>query len=234
MAYSVKKNSIVLIGKIDTVAETRAQVIPSLQNRGVISVVVGDYHNGALTEDGKLLTWGGFSNGALGLGDPQQIPLGQPGGFLDQATKDRASRHAWVSPPEVTEPTEVRFDHGAKRPRNDLCFAATAAGWHMGALVLNLDVSKVHSLSGCDIVNLKSWQGDDEEEEEEAEITANIPGHLPRETHPLPIHGPGDLPGFGRGIHTMPFRVGFAGRGHYLGHRPLGRGNSAPGPSPDS
>jgi len=33
-------------------------VLPELQNRGVTSVVLENYHYGALLEDGELLTWG--------------------------------------------------------------------------------------------------------------------------------------------------------------------------------
>jgi SCF-associated factor 1 len=40
----------------------------------------------------------------------------------------------------VTVPTEVRFDHEGKRDKEMFCFAATAAGWHMGALVIDLEV----------------------------------------------------------------------------------------------
>lgn len=48
-------------------------------------------------------------------------------------------------PPMVTTPTEVRFDskRGMKK-REKFCFAAAAAGWHMGALVIDLDVSAPH------------------------------------------------------------------------------------------
>lgn len=36
----------------------------------------GDYHYGAITSDGKLLTWGQYSSGALGHGDDNAL-LGQ-------------------------------------------------------------------------------------------------------------------------------------------------------------
>ena len=54
------------------------------------------------------------------------------------------------TPPEVQVPTEVRFDwqekeeqerkrngQGSKKER--YCFAVTAGGWHMGALVIDLE-----------------------------------------------------------------------------------------------
>lgn len=46
------------MGNTGTDAASTPEVIPELQNKGVIAVVFGDYHFGALTEDGKLLTWG--------------------------------------------------------------------------------------------------------------------------------------------------------------------------------
>ena len=118
-------------------------IIPELQNRSVISVVLGDYHYGALTATGKLLTWGQFSKGALGLGDPLEIEVGQPGGFASEQARNHAVHHRLGllgTPPDVQVPTEVRFDHGEKRRRPKYCFAAAALGWHTGALVIDLDV----------------------------------------------------------------------------------------------
>ena len=118
-------------------------IIPELQNRDVISVVVGDYHYGALTASGELLTWGAFSWGALGLGDPTTAPPGAPGGFATQADRDSATHHQWGLgrvPPEVRVPSTVRFDHGERRARPKFCFAAAACGWHTGALAIDLDV----------------------------------------------------------------------------------------------
>ncbi len=106
----------------------------------VISVVLGDYHSAALTADGKLFTWGAFSQGALGLGDPKDIEVGQPGGFANQQHRAAAKsglRSARV--PDVSVPTEVRFDHGLKKRKDRFCFAVAAAGWHTGALVIDLD-----------------------------------------------------------------------------------------------
>jgi hypothetical protein len=41
-------------------AESQPTILPKLQNQGVISVVLGDYHFGALTASGKLFTWGKY------------------------------------------------------------------------------------------------------------------------------------------------------------------------------
>lgn len=130
----------VLKGDIQTTPETLPTIIPELQNRSVISVVLGDYHFGALTSSGKLLTWGQYSKGALGLGDPVELPIGSPGGFANEQTRERAGRMTFGVPPSVTVPSEVRFDHGLKAGGKveRYCFAAAAGGWHTGALVIDL------------------------------------------------------------------------------------------------
>ena len=122
-------------------------VIPSLQYRGVISVVLGDYHYGALTGTGKLLAWGQFAKGALGLGDPVDIEPGQPGGSSTReqrlAVQDALGCMPFT-PPDVHEPTEVRFNHERKnKGKETYIFAAAAAGWHMGVLVIDLEVSAI-------------------------------------------------------------------------------------------
>lgn len=126
----------------------KPKILPSLQYRKIISVVLGDYHFGALTSDGKLLTWGAFSKGALGLGDPLELDAGRPGGFRTAEEKNAvmdARAHIPFVPPDVQEPTEVRFDWGGAKKKK-YCFAATAAGWHMGALVIDLEVRSAYFL----------------------------------------------------------------------------------------
>ena len=117
-------------------------IIPGLQGIPVVSVHLGDYHFGALTEDGKLLTWGRFQRGALGLGDPHKLPIGSPGGYK---TKEREQMLDGRLDPEVVEtPTEVKFGReGSKK----YAFVASAAGWHFGALVIDLEVSPLAWLS---------------------------------------------------------------------------------------
>ena len=110
-------------------------VLPELQNCGVISVVLGDYHHGALLEDGKLLTWGQVNG--CGLGNPLTLPVGVPGGFLSE--QDKMNAQDWrVRIPAIKVPTEVRFDHDLKQRRETFVFGVAAAGWHMGALVIDL------------------------------------------------------------------------------------------------
>lgn len=130
-----------LSGNVDTTSDTLPQALPELQNKDVISVVIGDYHQGALTANGKLLTWGGYSHGALGLGDPVDISVGDAGGFGTEQDREQATMGRRANtPPPVERPTEVRFDHARKNRKDRFCFAATAAGWHMGALVIDLEV----------------------------------------------------------------------------------------------
>ena len=113
------------MGDTDTTEVSEPTITPALQNKDVISVVLGDHHRAALTAHGKLYTWGGFSAGALGLGDANEI-------------SGRASSH--TSTEFVGVPTEVRFDDG-KKPKNRFCLAVAAGGWHTGALVIDFEVS---------------------------------------------------------------------------------------------
>ncbi|KAF9584248.1 hypothetical protein BGW38_007092 [Lunasporangiospora selenospora] len=57
-----------LLGKDDVQAETLPVVVERLHSN-TCQVEFGDYHQGLLTEDGLLRTWGSFSDGALGHGD---------------------------------------------------------------------------------------------------------------------------------------------------------------------
>ena len=124
------------MGKLDPdTREWNTIVFPELQNRGVISVVLGDYHYGALLEDGKLLTWGKVNG--CGLGNPFNLPVGVPGGFKTEQDRIHAQNRRVVIP-TIEVPTEVRFDHGLKQKRESFVFGVAAAGWHMGALVIDL------------------------------------------------------------------------------------------------
>ncbi|KAK7056409.1 hypothetical protein VNI00_002964 [Paramarasmius palmivorus] len=191
IAYSTEGSSIVLMGDLDTTTESQPQIIPELQDRSVISVVLGDYHYGALTSDGKLLTWGAYSDGALGLGDPADLPVGSPGGFATEEQRLQAVNRGSGRPANVEVPTEVRFDHHRKQPKQRFCVGAAASGWHMGALVIDLEPNEHDDDSDVEL----EFQDKDE----------------PR--LPLRIGLPHDpsAPMIARG--GPIFRVGFAGRG---------------------
>ena len=94
---------------------------------------------------------GQYSTGALGLGDPANIEPGQPGGFLNQDHRQMALNRRRGEPPNVSVPTEVRFDHEEKTRKEMFCFAAAAAGWHTGALVIDLEV-RISVLLKCSFV----------------------------------------------------------------------------------
>ncbi len=124
----------------------RPEIIPSLQNGNVISVIPGQYHIGALTGDGKLFTWGSYEEGSLGLGDPFTIEVGEPGGFATLKDKNEAERGrrygiTQFSIPRVTVPTEVKFNQRNSNgdQQNMFCVAATANRWKTGILAINLD-----------------------------------------------------------------------------------------------
>ena len=121
-------------------------IIPELQNRSVIAVVRGTDHFGALTSSGKLLTWGSYSDGALGLGDPGKLPVRSPGGYAreDQRMQGQAPGQN-LRPPGVKVPSEVRFDHGLKGRVERYCFATTARRSHTAALVFDVagDVDEI-------------------------------------------------------------------------------------------
>lgn len=206
VAYSTGSSSVVLMGYSSTAPDEAPRILPALQNINIISVVLGDYHYGALTSTGKLLTWGGFSRGALGLGDPTKIEVGQPGGYRTERDRLTAQTNGGPYPPVVTEPTEVRFDHGYKRKRDMFCFAVTAAGWHMGALVIDMEHRK--------------------EAEDDSDEGVSMPGGFPsdRGQSDSPTNYPAEPGTWGHGFNPVggtPFRVGFAGRGLRGGHRGL-------------
>ncbi|KAI0640774.1 RCC1/BLIP-II [Trametes meyenii] len=206
-AYSTGSSSAVLMGKITgdnqiIPPSLTPTIIPELQNRAVISVVVGDYHYGALTGTGELLTWGAFSKGALGLGDPTLIPLGEPGGYADEQDRRGAVHVRWgvMRPPgDVRVPTAVRFDHGERRKRAKYCFAAAALGWHTGALVIDLDPDE---------------DGEDAKSEDETIPGGAFPDDRvsPAPADALPDTTRHILPHVRGGLHNA-FRIGFAGRG---------------------
>lgn len=98
-------------------------VLPELQNTGVIHVVIGDYHLLALTDKGDLLSWGlePQSCGCLGLG---YIP------HLLKADETSATQEGrnW----RVHRPTLVK-----KPTENGMWLAVVAAGWHSAGLFVS-------------------------------------------------------------------------------------------------
>ena len=129
----------VLMGGPETTWGVLPTIIPGLQNRSVTSVVSGYDHFGALTSSGKLLTWGKYYDRNLGLGDPGKLPAGSPGGYATEEQRVRGEL-----PPEVTVPTEVRFDHGLEAEGvKRYCVAVAAGGYSTAALVVDLTEDEV-------------------------------------------------------------------------------------------
>ncbi|KAG6866580.1 hypothetical protein C0991_002065 [Blastosporella zonata] len=194
IAYSTgSPTSTVLIGNANATPETRPQILPELQNKSIISVVLGDYHSAALASNGKVFTWGSYSCGALGLGDPATLPPGTPGGFESEEERVQAENGRRGEVAAVGVPTEVRFDHGRKSPKDRFCFFITAAGWHTGALIIDLEP--------------------DDNEDDEIELEPEdrpLPRQIYHQYHPLPGQGPPIAPFPG-------LRIGFAGRGRGIG-----------------
>ncbi|KAF9277666.1 hypothetical protein BGZ68_009081 [Mortierella alpina] len=58
----------VLLGRYDVQADSRPIIMERLVSNAC-QVEFGDHHQGLLTEDGQLRTWGAFCDGALGHGD---------------------------------------------------------------------------------------------------------------------------------------------------------------------
>ncbi|KAF8659867.1 hypothetical protein AX16_001751 [Volvariella volvacea WC 439] len=209
-AYSTGGDSIVLMGNADTTPDSRPQIIPELQNKSVISVILGDYHKGAVTSDGKLFTWGAFSSGALGLGDPASLPLGSPGGFPIVQNRAHQARRMMRLPEPVETPTEVRFDHKRTTKRKKFCIFAAAAGWHTGAVVID--------------------QESDDDNEEESEPVTDVAQSHQMPSHPTghPIRGPGETPPFVPGPGLGIFRIGLAGAGAFSSQGGAGPSNPSP------
>ncbi|KAH9992978.1 RCC1/BLIP-II [Russula compacta] len=205
VAYSTGSSSVILMGDGRTNEDSQPKIIPELQNRSIISIVLGDYHYGALTADGQLLSWGQYSHGALGLGMPTELPLGAAGGYSTESQLIQSRRSQWgpIDPPYVASPSPVHFNHGPNPGGRRFCFAATAAGWHMGALVICLEPEKeIHDAS-------TSTEEDAPPLPRFGQFGPSITG-VPsgsRNQPSLPSHA--SAFGFGGRV----FRIGFAGRG---------------------
>jgi SCF-associated factor 1 len=110
--YSIEPDSVVLFGRRNFSPMNEPEIFPTLQGREFDSIVLGDYHYGALTMDGKLLTWGNADCSGLG----------------------------YSSTSVIHQPREVKFDYEQSGPKRWFVLGVAAAGWHMGALVADLEV----------------------------------------------------------------------------------------------
>ncbi|KAF7308855.1 RCC1/BLIP-II protein [Mycena kentingensis (nom. inval.)] len=236
-AYSTGASSVVLMGSTNTTEDTDPHIEPALQNNSVISVLVGDWHNAALTATGKLLTWGGYSSGALGLGNPSDLPVGAPGAFPTEQARDQGRARGFGTPPETRVPTQVRFDHARKTPKERFCILACASGWQTGALVIDLQKDDGDADESDEDDGNEARDANTEQPPTHFGLARShwrgrlIPGrargapihHQPHHPFPGPAGGGGGF-GPGGGI----FRIGFAGRGMARGRGGGGRGQVPP------
>lgn len=97
-------------GEVGSDRRREPEIIPELQNKHIIHVVKGDYHSLALTDEGKLLSWGRESNecGCLGLGGDMPVTVEKPTLVPKPSAKGK-----WM--------------------------AVCAAGWHSGGLFFSDD-----------------------------------------------------------------------------------------------
>lgn len=143
------EDTLVLLGTPDSV---QPEMVPELQARGVIKVVMGDYHYGALTQQGEILTWGAFSKGALGnwpapwhlgSGTPDRTEVaegdrGWLGNLVPMPRMLRGSRAprqaARAGQDEVHDPTPIAIH--PRRGAMPFAFDLAFAGWHSSALAM--------------------------------------------------------------------------------------------------
>ncbi|KAI8359131.1 regulator of chromosome condensation 1/beta-lactamase-inhibitor protein II [Blakeslea trispora] len=77
--FAVYTKDRVMLGTVDAQEDTRPNCLEELEHKDICKVSFGDYHFGAITSKGKLLTWGSYSGGALGHGkDLSQQQLDKP------------------------------------------------------------------------------------------------------------------------------------------------------------
>ncbi|KAG2175848.1 hypothetical protein INT44_000326 [Umbelopsis vinacea] len=105
----------VKLGTARTTAEDEPTTRPEL-NSNICKVTFGDYHSGALTNDGDLLTWGSYSRGALGHGS-----AGLP-------RRNFPNRYAMMAPEPEIAPRKI------EALQNMFVFAASFGGWHSACL----------------------------------------------------------------------------------------------------
>lgn len=112
------------------------ELIPELQARGVIKVSMGDYHYGALTQRGEILTWGAFSKGALGNWSPPWIGAHQSEEQPDDDDDDEGEEgeRSWLSNliplPRVFLPQQPRIGFAGRGARPRAAWTSSARSRH--------------------------------------------------------------------------------------------------------
>ncbi|XP_058096201.1 RCC1 domain-containing protein RUG3, mitochondrial isoform X2 [Magnolia sinica] len=132
--WSWGANSNFELGRGDKVSDWRPQPVPSLQDDRIIQIASGGYHSLALTDQGKVLSWGHGGQGQLGHSSlqNQKVPavieaLAEEhivyiacGGSSSAAITDKGKLYMWGNardcqlgvpglPEAQTSPIEVKF-----------------------------------------------------------------------------------------------------------------------------
>ncbi|KAG0641258.1 regulator of chromosome condensation 1/beta-lactamase-inhibitor protein II [Tuber brumale] len=143
----LNKEGVVRVGDVGVVGNGVEGKVEGTEPKGphfagykIVDVAFGDYHGLALTDEGKILSWGVESQmcGCLGLGD--RLPGMRERRFISL---------------EVTEPEVVSFQPPGEESSEGedktkyYAFNIAAAGWHSGALVLGLDEGHAQDDNGA-------------------------------------------------------------------------------------
>jgi SCF-associated factor 1 len=108
-------NGAVILGTNQTGPDDQPTTRQELNNN-ICKVTFGDYHSGALTNDGDLLTWGSYSRGALGHGS-----AGLP-------RRNIRNRFEMMAPEPEISPRKI------EALQDMFVFAASFGGWHSACL----------------------------------------------------------------------------------------------------
>ena len=100
----------------DTVRPNKLpSIYQSLQYQSVVSAALGETHCSFLTADGRILSWGRYSRGALGLE------------YSESLRPELPAQDAWTA-------KEVQFTHCVGREKDKpFCHVVAAAGFQTGS-----------------------------------------------------------------------------------------------------
>ncbi|KAG0244454.1 hypothetical protein BGW41_007746 [Actinomortierella wolfii] len=137
---------LVLLGNRHAHGSTPPTVLSRLLDKPC-EIALGDYHQGLLTEDGQLRTWGSFADGALGHGDlrlDMPIPTVVRGGGLGHKYIFRIAFAGWHSGCLAIELPE------------DGVFRGGGGGSTSAGITTSIMASKNRRAKGCDMSLLQS------------------------------------------------------------------------------
>src|SRR5690606_7397694 len=110
----------------------------SLQNRDIIKISFGDYHALALTQSGKVLSWGHEpqSSGCFGIGPADTEEAKAKGVKIvnREAKLENPAEVSFFVPNQLEKEDREKWTESSKNA-SFFAFNIQAAGWHSGALV---------------------------------------------------------------------------------------------------